>query len=143
MSLTIVPYWPEITEEEQLEGPGFYNDYRAWTSFLELCSEQEELADELEALGLAALLSYYTPDDMDECDIGWVTPDELESASLKLRQMVLGKEARATNLLNAYAKSANGVREIHVEMAQDLHDLTELAKYASKCGARNLTLMIS
>lgn len=89
--------------------------------------------------GTRSLLSH-TTDGTDSDQIDWTTPDELEGAANRLRDLVESGDASTRPLLELYEADANGVEELSVELARDLDDIAQIAGYARGCGAAKVTL---
>jgi hypothetical protein len=93
-------------------------------------------------LGAAALLSFKT-DGVDDAEVDWVTPIELEQAARVLRDLVLSEDPRTERIVSTYALSANGEDAPGVEFAQDLTDISAIARLAHEVGAQRMTLEVN
>jgi hypothetical protein len=80
-------------------------------------ANREEHTDVIEAmkrLSVGALCTVKT-DGVDDADVEWATPSELERAAMRLRELVLAGHPDTKRILEIYAKSANAVDPIDEE----------------------------
>jgi hypothetical protein len=108
-------------------------------------ANREEHTDVIEAmrrLSVSALCTYKT-DGVEDADVEWATPSELERAALRLRELVLAGHPDTKRILEVYAQSANAIDPINEEFARDLADVAELARFATQEGASRMTLEVN
>jgi hypothetical protein len=139
MGASILVHWPGATEEEEGGHPGFYNDDKAWASWMAAVSSNAGALRLLEKLGVACLI-YCTTDGVDEDEIEWTTPDDLQQAANKLRRLVQDEDERVAPLISIYEGSYDGVENGAEEFAQDLADVASIADYARDQGAEEMVL---
>jgi len=60
MGASILVHWPDATEEDEGDHPGFSNDDHAWASWLVAALQSASAMQLLQQLGVAALLSHTT-----------------------------------------------------------------------------------
>jgi hypothetical protein len=142
MGASVSGYWPGITKEQLADQPGFYNDCKAWGNWMaERLSHPQVMAAHT-ALGVEALLSH-TTEGMTESEVDWVSPQQLASAAMRLRELVLAKDSRVGPMLDVYARDANQVDPVDQEFAQDLWDVARIAEFARECGTHRMTLEVN
>lgn len=89
----------------------------------------------MERLGLSTLLTF-TTDGVDDDDVDWAEPKELESAALALAQLIKKRDPSIRELLDSYPDPPDGTA---VEsLTNDLEDIVAMARYAHGLG---ITLM--
>jgi hypothetical protein len=142
MGASVSAYWPGIKDNERGMHGGFYNDDKAFGNWMAERESHPDVLAIMKRLGVAALLSYMT-DGMEEDDVDWVSPDELIKAAQTLRELVLAQDPRVKRILETYALSANGVRPVHEEFAQDLADVQTIAKSCKDIGVTKMTLDVN
>ena len=142
MGASVVPYWPGITEEHLEAAPGFWNDDRAWGNWMAEREEHEDVLQALRDLGVAALLTFKT-DGVEDEDVDWVDPLELERAADCLRGLVLDGDPRTDRIVATYEISANKCDPVRQELARDLQDVASIARFARQAGAPVLTLEVN
>ncbi len=142
MAATIIAYWPGITDE-QIDGqPGFWNDYQAFAGWIAEMSEEPNAIQVLDNLGVAPVLTY-TTEGMDDSDVQWVAPRELQEAARRLREAVRRGGPDVDVLLEVYERNANGVDPLAEEFARDLEDVEAHAGWAEEQGASRMTLEVN
>jgi hypothetical protein len=107
-------------------------------------ANREEHTDVIEAmkrLSVGALCTYKT-DGVEDADVEWAAPSELERAALRLRELVLAGHP-TPSVSSRFAQSANAVDPINEEFARDLSDVAELARFATQAGASRMTLEVN
>ena len=142
MGASITAYWPGITEEQLESQPGFYNDDRAWGNFMAEREGEPGVLEAFKRLNVAALLTH-TTDGMEDEDIMWVTPSELQNATKNLRQAIQAKRPETEIILEIYGRNANGIDPIADELIQDLNDIEAIADWAEAEGAKQMTLAVN
>jgi hypothetical protein len=135
-------YWVGITEEQVESQPGFWNDCKAWGDWMAERVEHQDVLHAMKRLGVSALLTFTTAGIADS-EIGWVTPAELERAAIRLRELVLVGHPDIGRIVETYAKSANHVDPVGQELAQDLVDIAEIARFAQREGVSYMTLEVN
>jgi hypothetical protein len=139
---TVVAYWPGMTDAQIDAQPGFYNDCNAWGDWMAERERHPDVLQTLEALGLGALRTF-TTDGVADDDVDWVTPAGLCDAASRLRALVLVQDPRVTPILRTYARSAHQLDQVPTQLAQDLADVCELARFAEREGATRMTLAVN
>lgn len=140
MGASIYAYWPGATEEEQGDHSDFGQDAHAYAWW------QGEVAAGwlsrrwIKKNKLEALLSVHPLGTKDN-EINWTTPQQLREAAIRLKEMLLAKERQALKLTRLYTKGPK-IDEPHIELARDLDDLSWIAEYAEKRGAKVMTLLV-
>jgi len=104
--------------------------------------EHTDVIESMTRLNVGALCTYKT-DGVEDTDVEWATPSELERAALRLRELVLAGHPDTKRILEVYAQSANAVDSINEEFARDLADVAELARFAAQAGASRMTLEVN
>jgi predicted xylose isomerase-like sugar epimerase len=138
MGASIFIYWPDATEDEQTEHPGFVNDDDPYASWLEECLVQ---GDRFQSLGIQALLACCDYEDEPE-EENYTTPEALREAAQTLIDILKSNPDQVHNLLEIYEENSIGEDEPEIELAQDLADVQAIAEYAKDCGAKKLILKI-
>lgn len=139
MGASILVHWSGATEDEEGGHPGFFNDDHPWASWIVAVLEDTSIVRLLHRLGVGALLSV-TSNGVEPGDIDWTTPDELERAANKLRELVQDDEPLVEVLVDLYEEEAAGEESPSVELARDLSDVAQIAGYARGLGAQKITL---
>lgn len=139
MGASILVHWPGATEEDEESHPGFFNDDHAWASWVADVIGDRAATRLLDQLGVAALISH-TTDGMGSDEIRWTTPDELETAANRLRELVDQAAPEVLALIKLYETAAVGEEPPTVEFARDLGDVAQIAEYARDRGATQVTL---
>lgn len=104
--------------------------------------EQEpDVRQVIEALGVGAILTYKT-DGMDDSEVRWVTPRELQDAARRLRDAVEGGQWEIFRVIEVYARHTSGVGSASDEFVRDLEDVEALARWAEGQGAPRMTLEV-
>ena len=85
MGASVIAYWPGISEEQIESQPGFFNDCKAWGDWMAERLEHKDVLEMMKRLGVAALCTFKT-DGVSDSQVDWVTPAELESAAMRLRE---------------------------------------------------------
>ncbi|HEV3262408.1 MAG TPA: hypothetical protein VG013_36490 [Gemmataceae bacterium] len=142
MGASVSGYWPGITDERRDSLTGFYNDCKAWGNWMAERYNHPDVIDTLNRLGVGALLSHIT-DGMEENEINWVTPDDLMKAADQLRELVLALDPRVKRIVETYGLSANRIYPVHEELAQDLADVREIARFSKEMGVPKMTLEVN
>ena len=142
MGASVSAYWPGISEDQIESQPGFFNDCKAWGDWMAEWEEHQDVVEAMTRLNVAALCTGKT-DGVEDSDVGWVTPSELETAALRLRELVLAGHPDTKRILETYATSANGIDPVGEELARDLADIAELARFAAVEGATRMTLEVN
>jgi hypothetical protein len=104
--------------------------------------EHPDVLHAMKRLGAGALLTFTTAG-LADSEIEWVTPSELESAAVRLRELVLAGHRDTGRILETYARSANKVDPVDQEFAQDLIDVAEIARFAQREGVSRMTLEVN
>jgi hypothetical protein len=139
MGASLVAYWPGISEE-QLEGqPGLYNGATGWAAWAIRWDRDQRLLTTMQQLGVGAVCSF-TTNSLPNEKVNWVAPAAMEAAALRLRQLVLARDASVDSVVQSYA--APGRSDAAQELAQDLADIAGLAAFAAAEGVRQMTLRI-
>jgi hypothetical protein len=141
MGASVFAYWPGITKKQIRDQPGFSNDCKAWGNFIANLMNSPKALEAVEAVG-AAVTTFKTRG-LDDDDVDWVTPKDLESAALVLRDLVKKRDPSMRRVIAVYAKSANEVDPIHVELACDLDDIVSIARWARKTRTKRMTFDIN
>jgi hypothetical protein len=142
MGASVSAYWPGISEDQIESQPGFFNDCKAWGNWMANREEHTDVIEAMKRLSVGALCTVKT-DGVDDADVEWATPSELERAAMRLRELVLAGHPDTKRILEIYAKSANAVDPIDEEFARDLEDVAELARFAAQEGASRMTLEVN
>ncbi len=142
MGASVSIYWPGITDEQIEAQPGFYNDCKAWGDWMAEREERPDVIAAIDRLGMSALLTFKT-DGVDDAEVAWVSPTDLETAALRLRELVLAGHPDTRRILETYAKSRNEVFSVAEEFVQDLNDVAGLASFAAQEGAKRVTLEVN
>lgn len=142
MGASVSGYWSGITDSQYDQQPGFKNDCQAWGEWMAELEQHPEVFDALDDLEVAAV-GTFTTDGMEEEDVYWVTPQELEDAALRLRELVLAQDEAIKSILRTYAISANKNLPIHLELAQDLSDVASIARFAKQLRVPQMTLEVN
>ena len=142
MAASVVGYWPGISDEQLEAQPGFLNDCNAWGSWMAEREEHQDVLAAMRRLGVGALCTLKT-DGVPDPEVAWVTPGELKSAALRLRELVLASHPETKRILDTYAKSAIGEEPVSEEFARDLSDVAEIADFAEQEGAARMTLEVN
>ncbi|HYP39960.1 MAG TPA: hypothetical protein VEX13_06330 [Chloroflexia bacterium] len=142
MGASVIAYWPGITAEQIEEQPGFYNDCKAWGDWMAERERESDVIQILRDLGAGSLLTF-TTDGLDDNDVEWVTPQELQAAAQRLRRAVEEGTPGIERILEVYERNANRIDPVPEEFAQDLLDIAELAKWAEIQGAYRMTLEVN
>jgi hypothetical protein len=142
MGASVSAYWPGISEDQIESQPGFFNDCKAWGNWMANREEHTDVIEAMKRLNVDALCTYKT-DGVEDADVAWATPSELERAALRLRELVLAGHPDTKRILEVYSQSANAVDSISEEFAHDLADVAELARFAIQAGASRMTLEVN
>lgn len=142
MGKFVTGYWAGITEEQMASQPGFWNDTKAWGEWMVERGQHQDVLHAMKQLGVSALLTRTTLGVAD-AEIEWVAASELERAALRLRELILAGHPEAARIVETYAKSANHVDPVSQELAQDLVDIAEIARFAQREGVSRMTLQVS
>lgn len=142
MGASVIAYWTGIAEHQIESQPGFWNDCKAWGDWMAEREEHQDVLQAMKRLGVSALLTV-TTDGVADSEIDWVTPSELESAALRLREFVVAGHPETRRILETYAKSANCVDPVSQEFARDLADIAEIARFAQREGVPRMTLQVN
>lgn len=142
MGASVYAYWPGITAEERAAQPGFGNDCKAWGEWM---AEREDHEDVLEAVALLAgdAILTYTSDGIDDEDVDWFSPQQMEESARKLREFVLRDDPRTQRIVATYALSANNVEPVRDELARDLEDIAAIARHCADAGVARMTLEVN
>lgn len=142
MGASVNAYWPGMTEEQLANQPGFFNDDKAWGDWMAERFEHTGVLTAMKELEVAALLTFKT-DGVEDDDVEWVTPDQLESAARALADFVGASDPRTSKILETYALRANEVDSVRDEFVRDLEDIASIAAFARANGAQKLTLEVN
>lgn len=142
MGASVIAYWPGITEEQIEDQPGFYNDDRAWGNWMAERESDPEVSQILKDLGVGPILTF-TTEGVDDNDVEWVTPQELQAAAQRLRRAIEEGAHGIERILEVYERSANRIGPVAEEFAQDLLDIEELARWAERQGTSKMTLEVN
>jgi hypothetical protein len=142
MGASVFAYWPGITKKQLKTQPSFANDCQPWAEFLAELSDHPKAVSDIEKARAGALLSFKT-EGIEDDDVAWVTPAELEKAALTLRKLVVKDDPSVRRLRKIYAENANEVHPVAKELAQDLADIAEFARWGRANGARKMTFDIN
>lgn len=141
MGASVNCYWPGISDRHRDGDPGFFNDCKAWGDWMAERAQNEALINLHQELGVGAVLTF-TTDGVDDDEVDWVTPDELEAAALRLREMVLANDPKVRPILDGYESCCRG-DDVAADFAQDLKDVAAIAAYARRCKAGKMTLEVN
>lgn len=141
MGATVIGYYPKM-DERHLEQPGFFNDDKAWASWMAELHDDEQLMERLKSLALGALATCKT-DGWEDDDVEWVPPGALRQAALQLKQMVESKDEKVQPFVELYARDANGAAPVEKEFAQDLQDVANIAQYFENEKIEAMTLEVN
>jgi hypothetical protein len=139
---SVIAYWPGITEEQIEDQPGFYNDDRAWGNWMAEREGEPKISQILKDLGVCPILTF-TTEGVDDNDVEWVTPQELQAAAQRLRRAIEEGVHGIERVLEVYERNANRIDPVAEEFTQDLLDIEELARWAERQGASKMTLEVS
>lgn len=142
MGASVSVHWVGITDAQWRSQPGFWNDSKAWGNWMAERENHDDVKQAMVDLGVGELLTF-TTDGVQDAEVDWVTPAGLESAALRLRELVLTEDRRVQKIVQTYALSANRLDPVHEELARDLEDIAQLARYASAQGAPQITLEVN
>lgn len=142
MGASVIAYWPKISPAQLETQPGFYNDCKAWGDWMAERENHDDVLSMVRQLGATALLTFKT-DGVDDAEVDWVTPLDLEQAARVLRDLVLAEDPRTERIVATYALSANGEDAPGIEFAQDLADISAIARFAHEAGAERMTLEVN
>ena len=142
MGASVSVHWRGITDAQRDAQPGFWNDDKAWGNWMAERENHDDVELAMVDLGVGDLLTF-TTDGLQDAEVDWVTPGGLESAALRLRELVLAEDRRVQKIVQTYALSANRLDPVHEELARDLEDVAQMARYASAQGARQITLEVN
>jgi len=142
MGASLSAYWPGITEAQRDEQPDFRNDTNAWGNFVANVQDARGAKADLHALGADAILTF-TTDGVDDGDVQWVKPADLERAALHVLDHVARRAKETARMVRVYDREANGVDPVEVELVRDLEDIAALARWAASAGADRMTLQVN
>ena len=143
MGVSVIAYWPGITEEQLESQPGFYNDCHSWGSFMAERESEPEVLDAIRKLKADAILTFIT-DGLKDGDVRWVSPQELREAAARLRDAVRVNRPEIRLILEVYARNAiNEDDSVTAEFVQDLADIEAMADWAEEEGAPRMTLEVN
>jgi hypothetical protein len=142
MGATVSAYWPGIKESDYDLHPGFYNDCQAWGNWMAERLQHKDVIAAMKELGVDALLSH-TTDGMKDSEVMWATPEEVEKAAVKLRELVKNNHPKTKRIIETYAMSAAGVDPIEKEFMQDLYDIIAISNYVKNKGVKKFTLSVN
>ena len=142
MGSSIGVYWPGINESQEMDAPGFQID-KGWADWLAgSIMRSWRLRRILKKRGGRALLTHIT-EGLEEDQVDWASPDELEAAAGKLIEAIRSG-ARGTDLLvKSYAEEAH-FESFEGEGPEDwliteLEDIQANARFAREQGVDQLT----
>jgi len=128
------------------EPPWFASDSKAWADWV-ACMDAEAAPARaaLGALGLSSLIEAVTTDGMEEHEVQWATPDELERAARTAHELLLARDLRFEPAFAVYcgdwgSDDAEAVREM---MAQDLLDVAAMAAWGRAHGKAALAIEVN
>lgn len=142
MGASVVAYWPNVSEEDLESQPGFYNGPNAWAGWAVTRASDAKLLQRLKNLGLAAILTFATSG-VEDANVDWVNPNELEAAALRLRTLVMERSPDVEDVVTSYTVTAMDPSTARQDLAQDLADIAALASFAKAQGAHVMTLQIN
>jgi hypothetical protein len=142
MGASINAYFPGMTEEQLESQPGFWNDDNAWANWMAECDNEPAMAEAVRKLDAAPVLTFKT-DGMEDEDVGWVTPQQLRDAALKLRDAIRRGAPETAIILKVYEKGANRIDPVQDEFLRDLDDVVALAEWGEQEGAKEITLEVN
>ena len=142
MGASVNAYWPGITEAQRASQPGFFNDCKAWGDWMAEREDHEDVLAAVRELAGEAILTY-TSDGIDDEDVDWVTPAEMEESARKLRESVLQEDPRTERIVATYALAANDVDPVRAELARDLEDIAAIARFCAEAGVTRMTLEVN
>jgi hypothetical protein len=142
MGASINAYFPGMTEEQLESQPGFWNDDNAWANWMAECDNEPAMAEAVRKLDAAPILTFKT-DGMEDEDVGWVTPQQLRDAALKLRDAIRRGAPETAIILKVYEKGANRIDPVQDEFLRDLDDVVALAEWGEQEGAKEITLEVN
>ena len=142
MGASVFAFWPGITAKQLKSQPGFSNDCKAWGDFMGDLVDNAKALKEIEKAGAGAVITFKTQG-LEDDDVDWVTPAEVEAAAILLRDLVRKKDRSVRRVLEVYATNANEIDPIHEEMARDLDDIAEIARWAKKAKTKRMTFDIN
>jgi len=73
---------------------------------------------------------YIATEGVADSEIEWVAPSELETAALRLKQLVAAGHPETRRIVETYAKSADRVDPVGREFARDLADMASAVRYS-------------
>jgi hypothetical protein len=142
MGATVTAYWPGITEEQFEDQPGFWNDDKAWGNFMAERENEPQVLQFIKSTGASALLTVKT-DGWEDEDVDWVTPRDLYDAATRLEQAIHRNTPGVEQVLAVYARNANHLDPVEVEILRDLEDIRAIATWAEQQGTDRMTLEVN
>jgi hypothetical protein len=142
MGASVIAYWPGIPVEQIDAQPGFWNDDKPWGDFMAEREDESDVLDTFRRLGASALLTYKT-DGMEDTDVEWVTPAQLQSAAQVMQDAVRHDLPGVKRVLEVYARNARGLEPFDEAFLRDLADIEEIAKWAADQGTDVVTLEVN
>ena len=142
MGVTVVAYWPGMTEDQAEAQPGFYNDDRAWGNWMAERDGDAAVSEAIRRLKAEAILTLKT-DGWEDDDVTWVRPQELRDAAVRLREAVRAGSPEIRVILASYARNANRIDPVPEEFIRDLDDIQALTRWAEAEGATKMTLEVN
>jgi hypothetical protein len=106
------------------------------------CDNEPAMAEAVRKLDAAPILTFKT-DGMEDEDVGWVTPQQLRDAALKLRDAIRRGAPETAIILKVYEKGANRIDPVQDEFLRDLDDVVALAEWGEQEGAKEITLEVN
>jgi hypothetical protein len=142
MGTSVIAYWPGITEEQINAQPGFFNDDKAWGSWMAEREDNPAVIAAIRTLKAEAILTLKT-DGWDDDDVTWVSPQQLREAVNRLREAVQKGAPEAHTILASYERNANRIHPIAEEFMRDLQDIEALTRWVEAQGAARMTLEVN
>jgi hypothetical protein len=142
MGASVIVYWPGMTEEQLDSQPGFFNDDKAWGSWMAEREDDPAVIAAIRTLKVEAILTCKT-DGWEDDDVTWVSPQQLREVVARLREAVQRDSPEARTILASYERNANRIQPIADEFLRDLQDIEALTRWADAQGAAHMTLEVN
>jgi len=142
MGASVIAYWPGMTEEQLDSQPGFFNDDKAWGSWMAEREDDSAVLAAIRTLKAEAILTLKTGGWEDD-DVSWVSPQQLRDAVARLREAIRTGTPEARIILDSYERNANRINSVADEFLQDLQDIEALTRWAEVQGAPRMTLEVN
>lgn len=142
MGASVIAYWPGITAQQIDAQPGFFNDDKAWGSWMAEREDDPVVSAAIRTLKAEAILTCKT-DGWDDEDVSWVSPQELREAVARLREAIQRGTPEARTILDSYERNANRSAPVADEFLRDVQDIEVLTTWAEAQGAARMTLEVN